>query len=91
MSRFTPPGDCPVCGAEVPCGARACPECGASHSDGWSEDTDADGLDLPETDQERAAREGDEAGPRQGPPSQAFNVLVVVILILIFSGLWLLF
>lgn len=45
---FKPPGDCPVCGAFVPKGAKACPECGADAKSGWQEDNTYDGLDLPD-------------------------------------------
>jgi hypothetical protein len=50
MSRaFVPPSECPVCGADVPRGAKACPECGADERSGWNEDEARyDGLDLPE-------------------------------------------
>lgn len=50
MSRHVPaPKECPVCGAAVPRGARACPECGADERSGWNEDdTRYDGLDLPD-------------------------------------------
>jgi hypothetical protein len=42
------PEVCPVCGEDVPRGARACPECGADHNSGWREDADlSGGLDLP--------------------------------------------
>lgn len=87
MSSFKPPGECPVCGAAVPARARSCPECGASEADGWSDETDADGLDLPghEDDAADAPQDGSE------PPSQAFNIMVVVVLILIFTGLWFVF
>jgi hypothetical protein len=45
-----PPSECPVCGAEVPPNARACPACGADERTGWNEDeTRYDGLDLPES------------------------------------------
>jgi hypothetical protein len=45
------PDVCPVCSEDVPRGALACPECGADHSSGWREDTDAyDALDLPDED-----------------------------------------
>jgi hypothetical protein len=43
-----PPEVCPVCGAEVPPNARACPECGADEHTGWSEEAGAEGLDLPD-------------------------------------------
>ncbi|MEM9378847.1 MAG: zinc ribbon domain-containing protein [Planctomycetota bacterium] len=39
---------CPVCGADVPVGARACRECGSDETTGWSEATQYDDLDLPE-------------------------------------------
>lgn len=43
------PETCPICGADVPRGARACPECGADERTGWDEAaTHADGLDLPD-------------------------------------------
>lgn len=42
---------CPVCYEEVPTGALACPECGADHRSGWSENADdAGGLGLPDED-----------------------------------------
>lgn len=41
---------CPVCGAEVPIHAPACPECGSDDETGWSENTLYDGLDLPDDD-----------------------------------------
>jgi hypothetical protein len=44
---FRPPGDCPVCGADVPAKARACPECGADERSGWAEDAEYAHLDLP--------------------------------------------
>ena len=37
---------CPNCGAEVPEGSAACPECGSDDETGWSEDTMYDGLGL---------------------------------------------
>jgi hypothetical protein len=42
------PAECPVCGADVPSNARACPGCGADERTGWNDDdTRYDGLDLP--------------------------------------------
>ena len=46
----TPPDICPICGAEVPRTAKSCPECGADHDTGWSEEAYASGLDLPGDD-----------------------------------------
>jgi len=43
------PESCPVCGADVPPGARACPECGADENAGWNEESAVyDGIDLPD-------------------------------------------
>jgi uncharacterized membrane protein YvbJ len=37
---------CPHCGAQVPSGATACPECGSDNETGWSEAADYDDLLL---------------------------------------------
>ena len=43
------PEICPVCGEDVPHGAKACPECGADDLSGWREDADeTGGLGLPD-------------------------------------------
>jgi len=42
------PETCPVCGSDVPQGAKACPECGADEETGWSEEARYDDLDLPD-------------------------------------------
>lgn len=42
------PEICPACGAEVPNGARSCPECGSDESTGWSDRAQAQSLDLPD-------------------------------------------
>ena len=48
-SAFAAPSECPVCGAEVPRDARACPQCGADERTGWNEEnTRYDGLGLPD-------------------------------------------
>jgi len=43
-----PPPECAVCGADIPPGARACPECGADERTGWREQDVYDGIDLPD-------------------------------------------
>ena len=48
------PENCAQCGAAIPPGARACPDCGADERTGWRETDVYDGLDLPED--EPAAR-----------------------------------
>ncbi len=42
------PEICPICGAEVPPNAKACPECGSDEETGWSERARAQELDLPD-------------------------------------------
>lgn len=44
----SPPSVCPVCGANVPRKAKACPECGACDQTGWNEDANSYESDLPE-------------------------------------------
>ncbi len=41
---------CPVCGAEVPAKAAACPECGSDERTGWSANTIYDGTDIDDPD-----------------------------------------
>lgn len=43
-----PPAECANCGAVIPRGAKACPECGADERTGWRETSIYDGLDLPD-------------------------------------------
>ncbi len=42
------PETCPVCGADVPRHARACPGCGSDESTGWSDHAQVQSLDLPD-------------------------------------------
>ncbi len=42
------PEICPNCGAAVPRGTKACPECGSDEETGWSEAAETSGLDLPD-------------------------------------------
>ncbi len=87
MSRaFVPPSECPVCGAAVPRGARACPECGADERSGWNQDdTRYDGLDLP--DEAFADDEGASQRASRARPNHLWSVvasLLVIALILLF-------
>jgi hypothetical protein len=45
-----PPEVCPLCGADIPAGAKACPECGSDEHTGWSEAAYYDNLNLPDKD-----------------------------------------
>lgn len=40
------PEECPNCGADVPRGALACPECGSCAETGWSDEAADDPLGL---------------------------------------------
>ena len=50
MRRLGNSFTCPVCGEEVPNGAKACPECGACDKSGWSGQAESSGLGLPDDD-----------------------------------------
>jgi len=64
--RFQPPSECPVCGAAVPPGARACPECGADERAGWDEEASLyDDLDLPEVPRDEGEQEMAREGRRK--------------------------
>lgn len=72
-TRPPAPETCPVCGEDVPKNALACPECGADHNSGWSEDaTLYDGLDLPDDGFGQ-----DEFVEREFQPSRGSGVKVV--------------
>jgi hypothetical protein len=61
------PETCPVCGADVPRGARSCPGCGSDESTGWSERAQSQSLDLPDDEfdyEEFAQREFGGKKPR---------------------------
>lgn len=47
-----PEEDCPNCGATVPAGANACPECGSDESTGWSQKAYCESLGIPDPDEE---------------------------------------
>lgn len=57
------PTECANCGATIPRGAKACPECGADERTGWRETSVYDGLDLPE---ETFVERGGSAQPPRG-------------------------
>ncbi|WP_415908906.1 zinc-ribbon domain-containing protein [Oleiharenicola sp. Vm1] len=81
-ARVRPPENCPVCGATVPRGARACPECGADERSGWNEDdTRYDGLDLPD----EAFRDGDGRGPKPAARRHASRVWSIVASLLVLA------
>ncbi len=48
MAERPAPEECANCGAAIPRGAKACPECGADERTGWRETSVYDNLDLPD-------------------------------------------
>ena len=73
---FISPEDCPVCGAAVPRGARACPECGADERSGWDEEaTRYDDLDL------SAAAFGEPDVPARRPGSRLWIGITAVVVV----------
>lgn len=92
---MTAPDLCPVCGAEVPEGARACPECGSDEKTGWSEGAKYDSLGIPHDESfsydDFVKREFGGAKPRR--KNQALWVAVAFGILLAFAymlfGRWL--
>jgi hypothetical protein len=82
---FTPPETCPVCGEDVPRGAKACPGCGADERSGWNDEaTRYDGLDLPD---EAFADEQTERAARRDHGRGLWLVVAVGLLILLIFGI----
>lgn len=86
------PFDCQHCGAMVPAGAAACPECGADEQTGWSPQAN---LLLPADDPERdllgvGGRREDVAPPTQRGrlAMRAVVALVLASLVLPLAGPW---
>jgi len=86
-----PPRECAQCGAAIPRGARACPECGADERTGWREASAYDGLDLPD----EAWGESGVARPESRPGRHALRwywlaggLLVLIVFALRALRLW---
>jgi hypothetical protein len=87
---------CPVCGEDVPPGAKACPECGACEKSGWNEDeVSQDGLDLPDEDFDYEKFKAEEFGePRKSggmPLGWKITAIVLVVVLGVLSFYDLLF
>jgi hypothetical protein len=82
--------NCPHCGADLPRGAKACPECGSCEKTGWSEDAAASSLGIPDQDfdyeefTEREFGKPEKVVPRGVKP--IWWIVAVVILILVVLG-----
>ncbi len=88
--RFDPPGECPVCGAEVSAGAKACPECGACPGTGWSEQAAYDALGLPDAEFDHAAFVAEELEPRRFGQSRPRWMIVTAAGLILLLLIWLL-
>ena len=75
------PDYCPVCGAEVPSNARACPECGADEKTGWSEKARYDELGIPEESFDYEKFVDEEFGRKA--PRRRYGLLWVVVAMLL--------
>lgn len=83
--EFIPPETCPVCGEDVPRGARACPGCGADERSGWNEEAARyDGLDLPDS---AFADESTERAVRKTHGRGLWLVVAVGLLVLLIIAL----
>jgi len=84
------PDTCPHCGADVPANAKACPGCGSDESTGWSEQAEADGLDLPQDDFNYQDFIQQEFGPKPRVPRGVhwFWWLLGVVVLIILVTIW---
>jgi hypothetical protein len=91
MKARKPPKVCPVCDADVPPDAKACPECGACYDSGWkdngaddeeNEEIDYELLDLPDSaydEEDRRAMESRRV-KRIIPPKWRWIALILVVI-----------
>ena len=76
------PETCPNCGADVPRNAKACPECGSDEKTGWSDEAQAQSLDLPDEEFNYDEFVQREFGKRKPSPKKTFWWLVAVALLI---------
>ena len=89
QSKPRPPKVCPVCGEDVPCSAVACPECGADHTSGWREDTEAyDGVDLLDEDFNYEEFIKQEFGSSRRPAIKRVWCITAILLIAAFIAIY---
>jgi predicted nucleic acid-binding Zn ribbon protein len=81
------PEECPVCGADIPRGARACPECGSDEKTGWSEKARYDELGVPDDEpfnyDDFVRREFGGQKPKR--KNQTLWIVVAIIILLAFA------
>jgi hypothetical protein len=88
--RFQTPEICPVCGATVRAGARACADCGADERTGWDDEkTRYDGLDLPDEsfDDDETRRDAGLKPSHLPRETSRFWWLVAIVLVVAVAGL----
>ena len=75
------PFSCPVCGEEVPGGAKSCPECGACERSGWGGEA-GEGLGLPDADfdYDRFVEEEFGGGAKKSGTQKVWVAVAVLIL-----------
>lgn len=82
------PSECANCGASIPRGAKACPECGADEKTGWREASVYDGLDLPDDAFDDGADRGSGSSPKRINGIAwywwAVGMLLIVAVVLVF-------
>lgn len=80
------PEVCPFCESDVPEGARACPECGADETTGWSQGAHCERLGIPDPDEpfDYGAFVKNEFGarPKRGRRLKVVWTLTAIILLL---------
>ena len=88
MPERPAPEECANCGAAIPRGARACPECGADERTGWRDTSVYDALDLPDEafDHEKPHRERPVIPHRVNGIAWYWWVVAVVMVALIAFG-----
>jgi uncharacterized membrane protein YvbJ len=79
---------CPNCGADLPPKANFCPQCGSDKSTGWSEETNSDGLDLPDEDFDYGEFVRHEFQGKQRRLHWIWLLAVVVLVLLLIFSFW---
>lgn len=81
------PETCPVCGEDVPRGARACPGCGSDEATGWSDRAHGQSLDLPDDEFDYNEFVEREFGNKPARRGKHWLWIGVAVLLLIIFGL----
>lgn len=82
------PETCPVCGADLPRKAKACPECGSDESTGWSERATTQSLGLPDDEFDYDEFVQEEFGRPRRRHISPFWWVVAIVLLAVLLLLW---